>query len=82
MSNKVLRETVHGNIIELEDDAGISDGQQVEIIVRRVTPQSSQHGEGLLRTEGALADDSEWDAIMEKIQQSRKQERRSQLDDA
>jgi hypothetical protein len=82
MSNKVLRGTVHGNVIELEDNAGISDGEQVEIIVRRVTPKSSQHGEVFLRTEGALADDSEWDAIMEKIQQSRRQERRSQLDDA
>jgi hypothetical protein len=82
MTNKVLRGTVHGNIIELEDDAGISDGEQVEIIVRRVTPHGGQLGEGLLRTQGALANDSEWDSIMEKIQQSRKQERRHQLEDA
>ena len=82
MSQKVLRGVVHGNVIELEDDAGISDGEQVEVVVRRVVPQSRQPGECLQRTEGALADDSEWDAIMEEIQQSRKQERRPQWEDA
>jgi hypothetical protein len=29
-------------------------------------------GEGILRTAGALADDPEWDTIMEKIQRGRK----------
>ena len=82
MSNKILRGIVHGNVIELEDDAGISDGEQVEVTVRRVVPQGRQPGEGFLRTEGALADDSEWDAIMEEVHQSRKQERRPQWEDA
>jgi hypothetical protein len=37
-------------------------------------------GEGFLRTEGALADDPEWDSIMEEIHQARKVERRPQGD--
>lgn len=82
MSNRVLRGVVHGNIIELEADAGVSDGEQVEVVVRRVVPQGQEAGEGLLRTEGALADDSEWDSIMEEVRQNRRQERRSQWDDA
>lgn len=73
MMNRVLRGIVHGNVIELERDSGISDGEQVEIILRRVAPHGSSPGEGLLRTEGALSDDAEWDAIMKEIQQSRKQ---------
>ena len=38
-------------------------------------------GEGIRRTEGALADDSEWDAIMEEIHQDRRQERRPQTEE-
>ena len=82
MNNKVLRGVVHGNVIELKDDAGITDGEQVEVIVRRVVTEGRQPGEGFLRTEGALAEDSEWDAIMEEIQQSRRQERRPQWEGA
>jgi hypothetical protein len=82
MTNKVLRGVVHGNVIELEGDAGIADGECVEVVIRRVVPECRQPGEGFLRTEGALADDPEWDSIMEEIQQSRRQERRPQWEDA
>jgi hypothetical protein len=82
MSNKVLRGVVHGNVIELEEDAGILEGEHVEVIVRRVGPRDEKPGEGFLRTEGALGDDSEWDTIMEEIQQSRKHERRPRWEDA
>lgn len=80
MDTKTLRGIVHGNAIELESNAGIADGELVEVVLRRVGPEKTQAGEGLLRTEGALADDSEWDAIMEEIQHARKQERRVQQD--
>ncbi|MBW3540605.1 MAG: hypothetical protein KY476_10055 [Planctomycetes bacterium] len=82
MSHNVLRGIIHGNVIELEGDAGISDGEHVEVIVRRVVPQGREPGEGLLRTEGALANDPEWDTIMDEIQQSRKHERCPQWEDA
>ena len=38
-------------------------------------------GEGFLRTEGALADDTEWDAIMEEIYQARRRDRRPESPD-
>lgn len=73
-----LRGVIHGNAIELERDDGLADGEKVEVIVRPVGATTSQPGEGLLRTEGALADDFEWDAIMEEIQRDRNREPRPQ----
>lgn len=78
MTGKVLRGVVRGSTIELQGDSGISEGEQVEVVVRRVVPKQKRPGDGFVRTEGALANDSEWDAIMEEIHQARKQDRRSQ----
>ena len=72
---------VRGKTIELDEDPGVAEGQQVEVQVRTIPKSTRKPGEGLLRTEGALADDEEWDAIMEEIYQSRKLERRPRLDD-
>jgi hypothetical protein len=82
VNNKLLRGVIHGNVIELDESTGMSDGQRVEVVVRPVFPEGKQPGEGFLRTEGALADDTEWDAIMEQVQQSRRQERRPQWDES
>ena len=71
---------VHGNTIELKESPGVPDGQEVEIQVR-VRPKTSTPGEGFLRTEGALADDEEWDVIMAEIHQARRLERRSPVAD-
>lgn len=79
MTTKSLRGTVHGNVIELESDAGMADGEQVEVTLRPIESKTPrQPGDGFVRTEGALADDEEWDGIMEEIQQSRRQQRRQQ----
>jgi hypothetical protein len=81
---KTIYGTVRGNTIELNEALGVPEGQQVEVIVRTLPsdaalPSTEQSpGDGLLRTEGALADDTEWDAIMEEIHNGRKQERRPQ----
>jgi hypothetical protein len=72
---KILHGVVHGKTIALEEDPGLAEGQAVELTIRPVErPSSRQPGEGFLRTEGALADDTEWDAIMEEIYQERKRE--------
>jgi hypothetical protein len=55
-------------------------GRQVEIQVKLVS-RSQPWGEGIKRCAGVLADDPEWDAIMEEIYHSRKVERRPQLED-
>ena len=72
---KVLHGTVNCRIIELTKDLGLAPGEEVEIQVRTL-PQAEPWGEGLKRCAGALADDPEWDAIMEEIRQGRKLERR------
>lgn len=74
---KTLHGVIHGKTIELADALPFDEGAEVEIQVRAIRP-TRKPGEGFLRTEGALADDTEWDAIMEEVQQSRTLERRPQ----
>ena len=76
-----LHGKVYGKTIELEEDLDVSDGQEVVVNVRLVSPLLRKPGDGFRRTEGALADDQEWDAIMEEIHQARKQERRPETPD-
>jgi hypothetical protein len=77
---KTIHGRMHGRTIELDEDLGVAEGQEVEVQVRIVQP-ARKWGEGILRTAGALADDPEWDTIMEQIYQDRKVERRPQLDE-
>jgi hypothetical protein len=74
---KTLHGKVHGRIIELDEDPGVAEGQEVEVQMKVVSPPK-QWGEGILRTAGALADDPYWDGIMEEIHKARKIERRPQ----
>ena len=75
---KTLHGKVHGKTIELDEDLGVVDGQEVEVRVTIVQP-TRKWGEGILRTAGALADDPAWDTIMEQIYQDRKLNRRPQV---
>ena len=69
----------HAHVFQLDEDLGVAEGQEVEVRVKVIPNKTArQPGEGFLRTEGALADDTEWDAIMEEIYQARKVERRPQ----
>jgi hypothetical protein len=78
---KTLHGIVHGRTIELDEDPGVAEGQKVEVQVKVIPKTPRTPGEGFLRTEGALADDTEWDGIMEEIYQARKLERRPQTPD-
>jgi hypothetical protein len=62
---------IHGKTIELDEDLGFPDGQEVEVRIR-ILQSKENWGEGILRTAGALADDREWDATMEQIHQEHK----------
>jgi hypothetical protein len=73
---KTIRGTVYGKRIELDEDLGVSDGQKVEVQVTVISPTLGKPGEGFRRTEGALADDEEWDTVMEEIHEARRRERR------
>jgi hypothetical protein len=68
---KHVRGVIHGRTIELAEDPGVADGQEVEMTIKTL-PIPRPWGEGILRTAGALADDPEWDVIMEQIYQDRK----------
>lgn len=74
---KLLHGKIHGRTIELAEDLGFAEGQEVEVSVRPVRSAGPrQPGEGFLRTEGALADDPRWDTIMEEIYRERKNDSR------
>jgi hypothetical protein len=78
--SKIIHGVVHGKTIALEEDPELADGQLVELTIRAVEPPTTrQPGEGFLRTEGALADDPHWDAIMAEIYQERKRDTRKEL---
>jgi hypothetical protein len=77
VSFSTLHGKVHGRNIELDQDPGMADGQEVEVQMKLVQP-TRRWGEGILRTAGALADAPDWDAIMEEIHKARKIERRPQ----
>jgi len=77
---RVVHGVVHGKTIALEEDLGLAEGVVVELTIRKVVPPTRrQPGEGFLRTEGALADDPHWDAIMAEIYQERKRDSRKEL---
>ena len=78
---RTMHGKIHGRTIELDEDPGVAEGQEVEVQVRVLPKTGRKPGEGFLRTEGALADDTEWDAIMEEIYQDRKRDRRPQIPD-
>lgn len=78
---KTTHGKVHGKTIELDEDLGLAEGQEVQVTVRIVPPAAGDPpGAGLLRTAGALADDEEWDRIMEEVYQARRVERRPRND--
>jgi hypothetical protein len=78
--SQVLQGIVHGKTIELAEEPGVADGEQVEVSVKVVSPKGSW-GEGLRRCAGALA--REWteedDRILEDIRQERKHDSRGEI---
>jgi hypothetical protein len=77
---KLIHGTIRGRTIELTEDLGLAEGQEVEVSVRTVPEAPTRKpGEGLLRTEGSLADDSDWDGIMEEVHRERKNDSRREI---
>ncbi len=76
---KILHGTVHGKTIELDEDLGVAEGQAVEVQVK-IVPPTRAWGEDIRRSAGGWVDHPEMDAIMEKIRQDRKLERRPQME--
>ncbi len=58
-NSNVHRGVIYGKTIELDDDTGLPDGQEVTITVQPVTADQNKlpPGEGLRRSFGAWADE-------------------------
>ena len=52
MSSKQLQGTIHGRRIDLQDDPGLADGEEVDVIVS-VRPKAHKWGDGIRRSAGA-----------------------------
>ena len=76
---RTLDGKVHRKTIELDEDLGLAEGQEVEVKVKILGP-ATKWGDGILRSAGGWADSPELDAIMEKIQRERKLEHHPQMD--
>ena len=85
---KTIHGKVHGKTIELDEDLGLAEGQDVEIQVKIVRPKKRLPGPppgwqpGSPKTAGGMLADSwteEDDKILEEIQRDRKREPRREL---
>jgi len=80
-----MTRTIHGIVrgnktIELVEEIGIADGQEVEVHLQ-ITTLPRKTGEGLQRCAGALAADwsEEDDRILQEIYQDRKRDTRREI---
>lgn len=56
----IIKGIVHGRTIELAADAGLPDGQEVDVILKpTIETEGLAPGEGIRRSAGAWADDPE-----------------------
>jgi hypothetical protein len=73
---KTIHGRAHGKTIELDEDLGVPDGQEVRVIVEPIpAPEAGQlpPGEGLRRAFGAWAEDAhELDQFLEWNREQRK----------
>jgi hypothetical protein len=76
---KTINGKIHGKTIELDEDLGMADGQEVEVQVK-IIPPARKWGQGILRSAGGWADYPEMDTIMQEVYQARKLERRPQME--
>lgn len=71
MTDKILRGTVRGNTIELEEAHGFAEGQQVDVVVTIIGPPH-RWGEGIRRSAGAAASVPEFDDVFAQIEEERR----------
>lgn len=77
-----IRGVIHGKTIQLEDESGLPDGQEVRVIVlpTESEPPTSRI-EYLRRSAGAWADDPKWvDEFLEWNRNQRDQDKRPEID--
>ena len=62
---------VHGKTIELSEELGLADGEQVEVTISE-SKADSNWGEGIRRSAGIMAGDKEFEDVFHQIQLERK----------
>ncbi len=67
----VVQGVIHGKTIELKENPGVADGQEVEVTVRDLQPGPTW-GDGIRRSAGAAAGIPGVDEAFEEIQRERK----------
>ncbi|HWA98572.1 MAG TPA: hypothetical protein VG713_08765 [Pirellulales bacterium] len=72
--HRPIHGTVHGKTIELDEDLGLVDGQEVAVRVEAIG-RLQTWGDGILRSAGGWADYAGLDAVFKQIEQERKLER-------
>ncbi len=75
---RIVHGVIHGKTIQLAEDPGIADGQEVRVVLAAVPP-AENWGDGIRRSAGGWADDPEIEAVMARIQEDRHRERRPQV---
>jgi hypothetical protein len=70
---RTIHGVIHGKTIQLDEDLGVAEGQEVEVQIR-VVNAATELPDRLRRCAGALANDPHWDAIMMEIYADRKRD--------
>ncbi len=73
-----VKGVIHGRTVELTEEPGLPDGQEVTVTLRPVDASATQlpPGEGLRRAFGSWADDAQQlDEFLAEIRRSRKRTR-------
>lgn len=68
---KTIHGRIHGKTIELEEDRGFADGEEVEVVMKAAKPRQPW-GEGIKRSAGVAADMPEFDDVFARIERERK----------
>jgi hypothetical protein len=78
---KTIQGKVRGRTIELAEDLGLQDGQEVRVQVTPVPPTADPSAEGFMRCAGVLAHEwtAEDDRILEEIHQDRRRDFRREI---
>ena len=69
--SRIIHGVVHGRTIELQEDPGVGDGQQVQIVLTAV-PAAAGWGDGIRRSAGAAADIPDFERAFGQIAEERR----------
>ena len=77
---KPIPGVIHGTTIELKENPGFADGEEVEVVIKTL-PTETTWGDGLRRCAGEFAADwtEDDDRILEQIHEERRRDARKEI---